>query len=163
MGRKIPKTKAHFEVRYPNMTAEMDIDLERFEEQYSRAQILLDNTVMLDMMKYMPKQTGTFINVTKAMSDAIAGSGKVIAAAPPYGRFLYEGKVMVDEQTGSTYARKGAKKVLVSQFTGRTNAKENIDFSKSAHTKATEKWFEEAKKNHGRKWIEKVKRDAGGG
>ena len=163
MGKKIPNTHVHYNIQYPNITVEMDIDLERFEGQYSAAQTWLDQRVLRDMEPYMPKQTGDFINVTQAMSRAIAGSGKVIAAAPPYGRFLYEGKVMVDERTGSTYARKGAKKVLVSQFSGKTNAKENIDFSRSTNTQATAKWFEKAKENYGDMWIRKVKMKAGGG
>lgn len=161
--KKIPNTKVHYEIKYPNVTAVLDLELERFDKQYTLAQKWLDSRVMTDMLSYMPKQTSNFINVTKAMSEAIAGSGKVIAAAPPYGRFLYEGKVMVDELTGSTYARKGARKVLVSQFSGKTNAKEDIDFSKSKNTKATAKWFEEAKKNHGDKWLSKTKVLAGGG
>ena len=163
MGKKIPNTHVHYSVKYPNMTAELDLELERFDWQYTRAQTLLDEMVLRDMEPYMPKETGTFINVTQAMSRAIAGSGKVIAAAPPYGRFLYEGKTMVDELTGSTYARKGAKKVLVSQFSGKTNAKENLDFSKSKNTAATAKWFETAKQNHGDMWINKIKKMAGGG
>lgn len=163
MGKKIPTTHVHYNIQYPNITAELDIDLERFDGQYSAVQTWLDQRVLRDMEPYMPKQTGTFINVTQAMSRAIAGSGKVIAAAPPYGRFLYEGKVMVDERTGSPYARKGAKKVLVSQFSGKTNAKENIDFSRSTNTKATAKWFEKAKENYGDMWIRNVKKKAGGG
>ena len=89
-----------------NCTIELDVDLSRFEKQYGEAQWLLDNMVMTSMQPYMPMRTGTFINVTKAMSSAIAGSGTVIAAAPPFGRFLYEGKVMVGEESRSPWAKK---------------------------------------------------------
>ncbi len=77
----------------------------------------VDNTCFITcfVSGHMPMQTGQFINVTKAMSAAVAGTGKVVAAAPPMGRFLYEGRTMVDEKTGSPWARKGARKVLVSQ------------------------------------------------
>ena len=82
------------------------VDLKRFEKQYQKAQYELDNAVMTSMVPYMPMQTGTFINLTKVMSSALAGSGTVVAAAPPMGRYLYEGKVMVDSETG-----KGPRKI----------------------------------------------------
>ena len=54
----------------------------------------VDNTCLITcfVSGHMPMQTGQFINVTKAMSAAVAGTGKVVAAAPPMGCFLYEGK-----------------------------------------------------------------------
>lgn len=137
---------------------DMLIDLERFEEQFSRAQFELDSMVMTDMVPYMPMETGLFIQITRAMSAAVAGTGKVVAAAPPSGRFLYEGKTMVDEKTGSPWARKGARKVLVSQYAGKTNAKPNLTY---AHGRQSH-WFEAAKKQHGGQWISKTKRTAGG-
>lgn len=70
---------------------------------------------------------------------------------------------MVDELTGSTYARRGAKKVLVSQFSGQTNAKENLEYTKQAHPRAQAEWFDAAKRADGSKWIRKVKAQAGGG
>lgn len=136
----------------------MDIDLSRFYDQYSRAQFELDSMVMTDMVPYMPMETDLFIDITRAMSAAVAGTGKVVAAAPPMGRFLYEGKTMVDEKTGSPWARKGARKVLVSQYSGKTNAKPNLTY---AHGRQSH-WFEEAKKQHGKQWIAKTKRTAGG-
>lgn len=139
---------------------ELKIDLGRFEGQYSRAQYRLDSMVMTSMVPLMPMQSGTFINVTKGMSAAIAGSGKVVAAAPPMGRFLYEGKGMVDPLTGSPYARAGARKVLVSQFAAKTNAKEELSYGRPG---AVSKWFEEAKKRDGSAWAAAVKKIAGGG
>lgn len=132
----------------------MKIDLGRFEGQYSRAQYGLDSMVMHSMIPYMPKQTGTFINVTQAMSQAIAGSGKVVAAAPPMGRFLYEGKVMVGERTRSAFAAKGEKKETIGK---------KLDYSQHANPKVTDHWFEAAKEAHGSYWIHKTKKLAGGG
>ena len=137
-----------------NATIELDVDLSRFEKQYGKAQFVLDSAVMKDMSAYMPHRTGTFINVTKAMSAAIAGSGTVIAAAPPFGRFLYEGKVMVDPVTNSPWARKGAKKIVTDK---------NLEYDKSHNPKVTDHWFDTAKKNHGESWINAVKKEAGGG
>lgn len=148
-------------VKSGDMTA--DLNLSRFEQQFRRAQFELDSTIMTDMEPFMPKQDGVFINATKAMSAAIAGTGKVYAAAPPFGRFLYEGKTMVDIETGSPFARPAAKKVLVSEFRGKTSAKEDLDLSRGAHPRAQPLWFEVAKAEYGKVWIRKAKKTAGGG
>lgn len=141
----------------------LDIDPERFERQFGRAQFKLDSMVMTHMVPFMPMITSTFINNTMARSAAIAGTGYVYAAAPPYGRFLYEGKTMVSPTTGSTYAQKGEQKVLVSQYSGKTAAKENLEYTKTFHSKVTSHWFDAAKKLYGRNWIKTAKKIAGGG
>lgn len=130
---------------------ELDVDLSRFEKQYGEAQYELDSMIMTSMVPYMPHRTGTFINVTKAMSAAIAGSGYVVAAAPPMGRFLYEGKVMVDPVTNSPWARAGAKKIVTDR---------DLKYS---NPKATPHWFDTAKEKHGKSWVKAVKNIAGGG
>ena len=137
-----------------NATIELDVDLSRFEKQYGKAQYALDSMVMTSMQPYMPHRTGVFINVTKAMSASIAGSGTVIAAAPPFGRFLYEGKVMVDPETKSPWASPGAKKIVTDK---------DLDYDKSHNPQVTDHWFDTAKKNHGASWVKAVKNIAGGG
>lgn len=141
----------------------VDVNMARIEKQFQQAQYLLDSTVMMDMQPYMPMLEHKFIDKTVAASQAIAGSGKVYAAMPPEGRFLYEGKTMVDAETGSPWARKAAQKVLVSQFGGKTAAKEELTYSHEAHPKAQSHWFEAAKEQHGDHWIRMVKKIAGGG
>lgn len=132
----------------------LELDLSRFEKQFQDAQYALDNMVMTDMQPYMPHQTGMFIDVTKAQSAALAGSGKVVAAAAPMGRFLYEGKVMVDPETGSPWARPGAKKVVMDK---------DLNYNKNQNPNATDHWFDEAKKQHGDNWVKVVKGIAGSG
>lgn len=139
------------------------LNMSRFEEQFRRAQYQLDGAVMNSMVPFMPMTTGTFINATRASSAAIQGSGKVYAAYGPQGRFLYEGKTMIDEKTGSTWASRGARKVLVSEFGGRTNAKPDLTYSRQAHPKAQSHWFDAAKKADGKKWVRNAKKTAGGG
>lgn len=129
----------------------VDVSLNRFERQYERAQYYLDSQIMTDMVPYMPHRDGNFVNVTRLQSAALAGSGKVVAAASPMGRFLYEGKVMVDPVTGSPWARKGAKKVVTERPLTYSNPK------------ATPHWFDTAKDAHGKAWVKGVKRIAGGG
>lgn len=138
---------------------DVKLDMSRVENNFNKAQFALDSAVMTSMVPLMPHDSGQFINTTKSMSAAKAGSGEVVAAAPPYGRYLYMGKNMVDAKTGSPWARKGAKKVLVSEFGGKTNAKQNLSFSGGAKAK----WFDEAKKKDGDNWIDLVKKTAGGG
>jgi hypothetical protein len=106
------------------------------------------------MVPYMPMQTGTFINVTRGMSASLAGSGKVVAAAPPMGRFLYEGKLMVGERTKSAWAAKGERKEVVEK---------PLNYSHHANPGVTDHWFETAKDNNGDEWIRKTKKIAGGG
>ena len=136
----------------------IDTDFTGLEKRFQNAQFALDSAVMDSMVPFMPMQTGVLIAKTKAISASLAGSGVVCAAAPPEGRFLYEGLTMVDEMTGSPWARKGAKKVLVSEYSGRTRASQRLDFSKSAHPQATPYWFEAAKAQDMKKWIGIVKK-----
>ena len=161
--KMIAHIKYHYKKKKGDTTIEMDVDLSRFNKQYGKAQWELDNQIMTNMIPFMPTQTGLFVNMTRAMSSVIAGSGKVYAAAPPFGRFLYEGKTMVDEATGSPWARPGARKVLVSQYSGLTAARENLDYSKAAHPGVTDHWFDAAKKAYGKKWVLKARQTAGGG
>ena len=130
------------------------LNMDRFSRQYQEAQYLLDGMVMDSMVPFMPMVTGDFINRTRVESTSLQGTGKVCAAAAPYGRFLYEEKGMVDEATGSPYARRGA---------GQTAAKENLEYTKQAHPQAQAKWFDAAKRQYGDTWIRKVKAQAGGG
>ena len=128
-----------------------DVSLNRFENQFQEAQFWLDGQVMTDMVPYMPHRDGAFVNLTRMRSAALQGTGKVVAGAPPQGRFLYEGKVMVDPVTGSPWARKGAKKVVTERPLTYSNPK------------ATPHWFDTAKDAHGKEWVKGVKRIAGGG
>ena len=139
------------------------LNLNRFDKQFQRAQYQLDGNVMNSMVPFMPMVTGDFVDVTRAASVAVQGSGKVYAAYGPAGRFLYPGKTMVSTVTGSTWATKGTKKVLVSQYRGKTKAKEDSQYTKTAHPKAQAKWFDAAKKADGKEWIKQAKKTAGGG
>lgn len=148
------------------LSIDANIDLGRIERNIEKAQYFLDSQVMTDMVPYMPMQTGNFIQRTRAMSAAIAGSGKVVAAAPPMGRYLYMGKVMVDSET-----EKGPARIEVSPgeyiFRFRKGAKlvatdRDLNFSKAANPKVQKQWFDAAKRAHGKEWVKQVKKIAGG-
>lgn len=116
------------------------VGMKRVNSNVARAQIWLEQQIMNDMLPVMPLRNGNFQQRTRAMNTVMLGSGKVWAAAPPFGRFLYGGKVMVDPVTGSPWARKGAKKTL----TGR-----DLTFSRHG---AVARWFEAVKPTRLPRW-----------
>lgn len=122
----------------------------RIERNITKAQYWLDKQVMTDMAPLMPHVTGTFVNDTAAWSAAIAGTGVVIAGVPPMGRFLYEGKVMIDPVTFSPWAREGARKIVTDR---------DLQFSNPG---AVAHWFDAAKELHGKEWVNGVQKIAGG-
>lgn len=140
----------------------IDVNWDKLAKRASRGQYVLDTAIMVSMIPRMPRQAGVFIAITKGMSDALAGTGIIVAAAPPMGRYLYYGKNMVDDVTGSPWARKGARKVLVSQFTGATNARENLVFSTAKNPDAQPQWFDVAKKEDMQQWTKIVAIAIGG-
>lgn len=140
----------------PDIDVESDgvhihIDTSIYDGRVQDAQYWLDSQIMTDMVPLMPHQTGTFINVTRAQSAALAGTGKVVAAAPPMGRFLYEGKVMIDPETGSPWARPGAKKIVTDRPLRYSNPS------------AVPHWFDAAKEKHLKEWVDGVKEKIGNG
>ena len=139
------------DIKITGSHVKVKVDMSRFEKQFQDAQYYLDSQVMTDMIPFMPRVTNTFINLVRARSAALAGSGSVVAGVPPSGRFLYEGKVMIDPVTGSPWARKDAKKVVTNRPLTYSNPQ------------ATPHWFDTAKERHGKQWIEGTKRIAGGG
>lgn len=165
--KMISKIRYNYSAHGKGQDIELDVDLSRFEKQYGKAQYALDSMIMTSMVPYMPHQTGTFINVTKAMSAAIAGSGTVVAAAPPMGRFLYEGKKMVDEKTGRgpfNVAPEGETPVWRYRKGAKLKATDQpLNYDTSHNPKVTDHWFDTAKKNHGASWVKAVKNIAGGG
>lgn len=128
----------------------INIKFAKYNKRFEKAQYALDSQVMTDMVPLMPHNTGTFINVTRAQSAALAGTGEVVAASAPYGRFLYYGKVMVDPETGSPWAREGVKKVLTDK---------PLTYSNPS---AVPEWFEAAKDKHKAEWIKIAQRKVWG-
>lgn len=128
----------------------VDVDMSRLESNYNKAQFALDSAIMTSMEPYMPMDTGQFISITKGMSAAVAGTGQVVAAAPPSGRFLYEGVAMVGRNSRSAWAKKAEKKVT----TGKP-----LRYSRAG---AQSHWFDKAKEVDGDSWVQIVKNIVGG-
>lgn len=134
-----------------NGNIRIDIKLNRFSKQFQQAQKELDVAVMNSMRPLIPMQNGTLRQRTQALSDTWAGSGKVCAAAGPYGRFQYMGKVMIDPVTKSPWARKDAKKIVTAR---------PLKYSQPG---IVPQWFDVAKRRDGKMWVENAKKTAGGG
>ncbi len=144
MAENILKLK-DLSIKDGNVHAE--ISFRRIEKNCNRAQFALDSAVMTSMVKFMPLQSGVFIHVTRAMSAALSGTGRVCAAAPPMGRFLYEGNAMVDEETGSAWAKPNHRKVLSGK---------KLQYSTHANPDVTAHWFDAAKNADLKSWIQQA-------
>ncbi len=80
------------------------------------------------LVPYIPMVTGT----TSEMVLIRPGELEFVA---PNAHFLYRGELMVDPVTGSSYARKGVKKIY---------AGVPLDLTHNKHPKSTKEWLESA-------------------
>lgn len=126
------------------MNVKIKLDMSGLDEAIQRAQYALDGAIMHSMIPFMPKVSGNFIERTVAKSASVQGTGIVYAGVGPEGRFLYEGKVMVDPVTGSTCARPGAKKIVTER---------ELNYNKLANPDVQKEWFIPAKKKDLKSWI----------
>lgn len=133
------------DIRYSDGNVHIKIDLSVFDERAVRAQQWLGDRVLEDCKPIMPLLTGSLQQRSHSESN-----GKKVVFPGPYARYLYYGKVMVDPDTGSTWAREGAEKILTDR---------PLTYSRA---EAVPYWFEVAKKNHLQYWTDGVKRILGG-
>ena len=102
-----------------------------------KAQTAVAIQAQKDTSPYVPALTGSLDQRTRVDENQIIYPG-------PYARYLYYGKLMVDPETGSSYAPKGATKVLTDK---------NLVFNKSMHSQAQDHWFEASKAENMDKWL----------
>ncbi len=131
------------------MNVKIKLDMSGADEAIQRAQYALDGAIMQSMIPFMPKVNGDFIQRTVAKSASVQGTGIVYAGVGPEGRFLYEGKVMVDPVTGSTYARSGAKKIVTER---------ELNYNKLANPDVQKEWFLAAKRKDMKEWEDAMNR-----
>lgn len=75
-------------INYSDTNTTVNINLDRFNSQYKRAQVLLDYAVVKDSTPYVPMRTGTLYK--SATTATLFGSGEVIWDTP-YARECYYG------------------------------------------------------------------------
>lgn len=102
----------------------------------SRAELILATQVKKDTEPFVPMLTGSLKNRARVVGGSVIYPG-------PYARFLYYGKVMVDPNTGSTWAPKGGTKVVTDR---------NLVFTTDFHPQAQDHWFEASKAQNLEKW-----------
>lgn len=142
-----------------NITVESNVtdNLIAMLKNVPKAQYWLDGQVMNDCVPLMPRDTGAFIAQTRQVSASLQGTGKVCVAAGVQGRYLYEGKVMVDAQTG-----KGAAPITLNTgeiiFRHRLGAKLMPTSRPLTYTNpsAVPHWFDVAKEQHFDEWKDGV-------
>lgn len=119
------------------------------------AERILGAQVMKDTDKFVPALTGSLTNrsyVESGYQENPAPAkieGSTIVYPGPYARFLYYGKVMIYEPTGSTFAPKDEHKVV----TGR-----DLVMHKTMHAQATSHWFEVSKAANLDTWLKVAER-----
>lgn len=115
----------------------MEAIKDKLAESCTRAESIVGQQVIKDTAPFVPALTGSLTIRTRLDGNRIIYPG-------PYARFLYYGKVMVDPQTGSTFAPKGGTKVLTNR---------DLVFSKAMHPQAQSHWFEASKAQNLDKWV----------
>ena len=122
-----------FTVHVEGMSAVM----EALTNACSRAEQTVAVQIEKDTASFVPMLTGSLTQRTRVDGNQIVYPG-------PYARFLYYGKVMVDPETGSTYAPKGGAKVVTDR---------DLVFNQTAHPQAQSHWFEASKAQNLEKWL----------
>lgn len=115
----------------------MEAIKDKLDESCTRAESIVGQQVIKDTAPFVPALTGSLTIRTRLDGNKIIYPG-------PYARVLYYGKVMVDPQTGSTFAPKGGTKILTNR---------DLVFSKAMHPQAQSHWFEASKAQNLDKWI----------
>ena len=116
---------------------EVNWDADEWVASNDRAEHAVAVQMEKDTRPFVPALTGSLMNRTRV-------AGNVVIYPGPYARFLYYGKVMVDPDTGSPFAQKGAVKVLTDK---------DLVFNKTVNPQAQAHWFEASKAQNLEKWM----------
>ena len=109
---------------------QVDIPSDVLAEPASRAEHILALQIKKDTTPFVPALTGSLSTRTRVEEGTVIYPG-------PYARYLYYGKLMVDPETGSSYATKGKSKVKTDM-----------------HVMAQSHWFEASKAQNLKRWID---------
>ena len=115
--------------------------LEEIKDKLMQASSKAEHTLAIQIRKdtspYVPALTGDLDRRTKVDGPRIIYPG-------PESRMLYYGKLMVDPETGSSYAPKGGTNVVTDK---------DLVFNKSMHAQAQSHWVEASKSENLEKWV----------
>ena len=102
-----------------------------------KAETVVAAQIEKDTSPFVPFLKGSLDTRTHVEENAVVYPG-------PYARFLYYGTVMIDPNTGSTYAPAGGTKVETDR---------DLVFTKDFHPQAQAFWFEASKAQNKDKWL----------
>lgn len=151
-------------IHFPKISIEKsgiraEIDLRKYGKNIAAAQWFLGETVLSSSRAYMPMRTGGL-----AQRSHTEAKGRRVIFPGPYARVQYMGKVMVDSETG-----RGPRKVptgpneYVLRFRKGAKLKPSGRNLKYSRPEAKPRWFEYAKTQHLKDWVQGVKRILLGG
>lgn len=134
-------------LKFSAHTSGLSVIPERLKAASEKAEHIVAIQVQKDTSPYVPALTGDLDRRTKV-------DGSLVIYPGPESRMLYHGKLMVDPETGSAYAKKGGTKVVTDK---------DLVFNKAMHSQAQAYWFEASKAENMDKWLrvadKAVKRD----
>lgn len=124
-------------VQFSIHTSGIDSLPDKIRKSSDKAEHIVAIQVKKDTSPYVPALTGDLDRRTRVDGPNVIYPG-------PQSRYLYHGKLMVDPATGSSYAPKGATKVLTDK---------DLVFNKAMHAQAQSHWFEASKAENIEKWV----------
>lgn len=110
--------------------------MKKLQEAGPRAAHAVAVQIESDTEPFVPARTKSLVDRTQIVDGSVIYPG-------PYARFLYNGKLMIDPDTGSAWAPKGATKVV----TGK-----DLDIKTGVHSQAQAHWFEASKAQNLENW-----------
>lgn len=120
--------------------------MRKVHEACTAAETVVATQAMKDTSKYVPARTGVFDAATH-----IEG-GNVIIYPGPTARYLYAGRVMVDENGRGPFPTVDGPRFHRGAVLHPTDRP--LVYSKSMHPDATDHWFEVSKARNMKTWLE---------
>lgn len=149
-------------LKFTVKTSGFDALGQKLAQASDKAELTVAEQAEKDTRPFVPARTMSMANRTKATfgenlkplakqaideSKAARNSGDPVIIYPgPYSRYLYYGKLMVDPETGSAWAKKGVKKVKASPD-------KDLVISQATNPQAQSHWFEASKAQNLDKWL----------
>lgn len=113
-------------------------------------------------IKYMPMDTGNFINLSRIHSEPLFAQGELLYP-DPYAQYLYQGHVMVNEKTGKGPALIPNVGYRYKKGTTLKATERPLTYDQSANPLAGPRWVERAKNDHYEEWCEELQKYINGG
>lgn len=122
------------------------LNVQRMGDAATRTEKILAAQVLKDTNPYVPALTTKFASLARVEGNEIIYVGK-------QARYLWNGKKMVDAETGKGPAYIPDVGYRFRKFSHLTPTAQDLVFNKSVHPKAQAKWFLASKKANLQKWL----------